>query len=106
MITPPNNYFQLGSYHLNLKGCSVEGGFLWLCRLDQSPVLLSPRHNPESGQAKLGSLWPIQEKAIMRAQAEKELAEDQRAESELQNRVASLCEETIFHHSSCCSIWD
>lgn len=47
----------------------MEGGFLWLCRLDQSPVLLSPWHNPESGQAKLGSLWPIQEKAIMRAQA-------------------------------------
>lgn len=57
----------------------MEGGFLWLCRLYQSPVLLSPWHRPGSGQAKLGSLWPIQEKTILRAQAEKELAEDQRA---------------------------
>lgn len=55
MVTP-NNYCQLGSYCLKPEGCGAKGGFLWLCRLYQSPVLLSPWHSPGSGQARLGSL--------------------------------------------------
>lgn len=70
----------------------------------QIPVLLSAWHSPGSGQAKLGSLWPIQGKAIIRAEAEKELNRGPECKSELPNRVTSLCEETISHYSSSCSI--